>query len=236
MAVDQPILKPEQGRAGYTQGAHVVPGQYYMMGGLYTGGTCIDWVMAMIMPDQPHDYAAFTQLAERAQPGCGGVYFMPHLRVASSPNYDPNGRGVFIGLSTDTTRADMARATIEGLVYELHLSLASLLEITGLHVTRHVMIGGATRNALWMTIKATVENRPLHIVEREESTAHGTALLAGLGAGVYRDLADVRSRVQKCERVVVPDEALAALYKPRFEQVYRQIYGAVKGLHHTSPK
>lgn len=236
VAVDQPILKPEQGRAGYTQGAHVVPGQYYMMGGLYTGGTCIDWVMAMIMPDQPHDYAAFTQLAERAQPGCGGVYFMPHLRVASSPNYDPNGRGVFIGLSTDTTRADMARATIEGLVYELHLSLASLLEITGLHVTRHVMIGGATRNALWMTIKATVENRPLHIVEREESTAHGTALLAGLGAGVYRDLADVRSRVQKCEHVVVPDEALAALYKPRFEQVYRQIYGAVKGLHHTSPK
>ena len=231
VAVDQPILTPAQGRAGYTQGAHVIPGQYYMMGGLYTGGTCVDWAMSMIMPNQTSDYAAFTQLAEQAQPGCGGVYFMPHLRLASSPNYDPNGRGVFIGLSTDTTRADMARATIEGLVYELHLSLTALLETTGLHVQRHVMIGGATRNALWMAIKAAVENRPLYIVEREESTAHGTALLAGLGAGVYRDLADLRSRVQKRERVVQPDEGLSAFYGLRFERVYRQIYAAARGLH-----
>ena len=236
VAVDQPILTPAQGRAGYTQGAHVVPGQYYMMGGLYTGGTCVDWVMAMIMPDRPGDYTGFAQLAEQAQPGCGGAYFMPHLRLASSPNYDPNGRGVFIGLSTDTSRADMARATIEGLVYEFHLSLAALLESTGLQVQRHVMIGGATRNALWMAIKAAVENRPLHIVEREESTAHGTALLAGLGAGVYRDFTDMRNRVQKRERVVQPDEVLSAFYGPRFEQVYRRIYGMVKGLHHASPR
>jgi len=233
VAMDQPLLKAEHGRVGYTQGAHVLPGQYYSMAGLYTGGTCVDWAMSIIMPDQPRAYDAFAQLAEYARPGCGGAFFLPHLRVAASPNYDPNARGLFMGLSTDTTRADLARAVIEGLVYELHLSLSALLKITGLQVNRHVMIGSATRNALWMAVKAAVENHPLVIVERDESTAHGTALLAGLGAGLYRDLADVRRRVPQRERIVQPEAALAAFYGPRFDQVYRKIYHAVKDLNHT---
>ncbi len=83
----QPITDPLMGRQGYTQGAHVVAGHYYVLGGLYTSGANVEWLREIL--GQGADHAALIAEAEQVPPGSGGVFFLPHLRLANPPFDDP---------------------------------------------------------------------------------------------------------------------------------------------------
>ena len=161
------------------------------------------------------------------------MFFVPHLRLANPPENDPKARGTFIGLSTDTTRGALARAVLEGLAYESFHSASAMAEMVDRPIESVVVVGGGTRNDLLMRIKAAVYDRTLEIVETEEATTLGAALLAGLGVGLYRDAADARAHLQIGRRAVPPDPALAAQYAERYQAVYVHIYSALRDLHHT---
>jgi xylulokinase len=211
----------------------VIPGCYYIMGGLYTSGVCVDWLRNMLLPDGDPSYHEYLALASAAPAGSGGVFFVPHLRVASPPQNDPKARGTFIGLSTDTTRGALARAVLEGLAYESFYSASAMAGMVDRPIESAVVVGGGTRNDLLMRIKAAVYDRTLEIVETEEATTLGAALLAGLGVGLYRDVADAGAHLQIGRRAVAPDPALVSLYAERYQAVYVHIYTALRDLHHT---
>ena len=84
-----PLTDPRAGRQGYTQGAHVAGGGYYVFGGQYTSGACIDWVRRLLGDGEnalPYDEAIAA--ARRVPPGSNGVLFLPHLRMANPPYVD----------------------------------------------------------------------------------------------------------------------------------------------------
>lgn len=227
----QPLTDPEVGAQGYSQGAHVAGG-YYIFGGQYTSGACIDWFRNALGGGVSYDQ--LVQEAAAVPPGSLGVTFLPHLRLANAPYVDPKSRGAFIGLSTDATRGVLFRAVLEGLALEARHSLEPLLRHVGLSTLHTIYaIGGVTRNRLQMQIRASLLNHPIRVVSIDEATALGAAMLGGIGARVYPSLADAISSIRLTDTIVTPDPALAASYDELFKQVYCHYYPAVRPLSHT---
>jgi xylulokinase len=227
-----PITDPAMGRQGYTQGAHVVAGQYYTFGGVYTSGASVEWFKELA--GDGLDYAALIAEAEQIPPGSLGVCFLPHLRQADTPFDDPKGRGAFIGLSTDAKRGTLFRAVLEGIAYQTRHSVEPLLTYAGVEKLRRVYaIGGSTRNTLLMRIKAAVLNQPITVATVAEATSLGAAILGGLGAGVYSDVAAALQQLRQNHSLVEPNATEAALYDAYFRQVFQHFYLTLRPLHHT---
>jgi xylulokinase len=229
----QPLMDPEMGRQGYTQGAHVVAGHYYVFGGQYTSGASVEWWREIL--GATVDYGQLTLEAEAAPPGSLGVCFLPHLRLASPPYDDPKGRGAFVGLNGDAKRGVLFRAILEGLAYESRHGLETLLTYPGVAALERIYaIGGNTRNALLMQIKASVYNQPITVVEATEATCLGAAVLGGLGAGVYADVPAMLAQLHQGRQTLIePVAGQVELYEAYFRQVYQQLYLALRPLHHA---
>jgi xylulokinase len=129
VSLDQPLTDASLGRRGYTQGAHVIAGLYYVFGALYTSGGSVEWFRSTLADNR--SYAELIAEAEAVPPGSKGICFLPHLQLASPPYDDPLARGAFIGLGTEIDRAAMFRAVLEGISYDSRLMLESLLAYEG---------------------------------------------------------------------------------------------------------
>jgi xylulokinase len=207
--------------------------RYLCVGGLATAGAAIDWARNIFFREIARDdaYRRFEELAAQSAPGSGGVYFMPSLRAASPPHNDAYSRGVFIGLSSDTSLADLARSVFEGLAYASYDALRALRSVFGVEITQIRAVGGPARNHLLMEIKAALANLPFSVVEIEEAACRGAAILAGLGVGVYGSVQEIHKHVEFREADVHAPAGWAQIYHEGYETVYRHIYPAVRGMH-----
>jgi xylulokinase len=227
---ERPLTDPVMGRQNYTQGCHVAGG-YYTFGGQYTLGASIDWFRHAVGNDAPYDILIAE--AEAAPPGSLGVHFLPHLRLANPPHDDPRARGAFVGLTTDADRGVLFRALLEGLAYESQNTLEPLLHHTGLPGIRSALAtGGASRNQLYMQLRATLLQAPMDIVSVDEATALGAALLGGVGAGLFTGPAAAAAAVRYQCVTVEPDQTLAPFYRRRFEEIFQPLYATLRTLNH----
>ncbi len=227
----RPATDPELGRQGFSQGAHVVPNRYYIFGGQYTLGASIEWFQETIGTDR--SYQALIDEAEQIPIGSHGVCFLPHLRLANPPYVDPASRGAFLGLATGINRPTLYRALIEGLGFESRGVLDALLafpEAADLKDARS--IGGVTRNRLLMQLRTTIRNHATTVLNINETTALGAAVLGGLGAGVYADVPSAIDALRYERTVIEPVAAEVASYNTIYESIYRQIYPTLAKLSH----
>jgi xylulokinase len=231
----EPLTDPKAGRQGYTQGAHVVGGGYYVFGGLYTSGASLAWLRDLLgREDDPVAYEELIAGAEAVPAGSLGVMFLPHLRLANPPYDDPRSRGALIGLTTDCGRDVVTRAVIEGLAFESRNTFQPLLAYPQVAAPASVVaIGGGTRNRLLMHVKASVTDLVHHIVEAEEATALGAALLGGLGAGIYSGVNEAVTAMRYGQHDVDPNPVDVPTYETLFQEVYRRFYPAVAPLSQT---
>ncbi|MBL8155395.1 MAG: carbohydrate kinase [Anaerolineae bacterium] len=231
VSLGHPLSDPKLGREGYTQGAHVVPDLYYVFGALYTSSACVEWFKHTLAENA--DYATLIAEAEAIPAGSQGVCFLPHLQFATPPYDDPLARGAFIGLGTDVGRGALFRAVLEGTAFDARLLLEALLTYPGVPEVQAIYtLGGATRNALWMQIKASVLNRPLSITQISDATCLGAAMLGGIGAGIYPDVGAALAALRRDVRVLEPEAAQAEHYEAIYQQVFRGLYPALRMLHH----
>ena len=232
VAFEEPLFDPELGRQGYAQGAHVVQGINYCFGGIYTSGASVDWARRAVGSDS--DLSHLLDEAEAAPAGSLGVGFIPHLRLADPPYSDSRARAAFVGLTTDVERGTLFRAVLEGLAYEARLSVEPLIGFYGLDGMPEISVtGGGSKNDLFLRIKASVYNQPLRIVDLQEASALGAAMLAGIGAGVYRDAADALQHVQSRPSTVEPNAEDVSFYERYYSRVYKRMYEALRPLNHA---
>nr|MBA3449947.1 carbohydrate kinase [Chloroflexia bacterium] len=228
----QPLTDPQAGRQGYAQGAHVVGGGYYVFGGQYTSGASIEWWRDLLgAKGDPLAYDTLVAGAERVPAGSLGVVFLPHLRLANAPYDDPRSRGALIGLTTDAGRDAVTRAIFEGIAMESRNAFEPLVRYPQVTPPESVVaIGGSARNAVLMRIKASVTNLRHRILDAEEATALGAAMLGGLGAGVYADVDDAIAQMRYGHWTVEPDPHDVPVYESIFTSVYQRFYPAVAPL------
>ena len=168
--------------------------------------------------------------ADQVSPGCGGLVFLPYMLGERSPIWDSYARGVFFGLSLHTTRKEMNRAILEGCGYGLR-QLAEIAEpLIGHKITRFSSIGGGAKSQTWAQIKADITGKEIDILDMRDMAPVGAALLGGVGAGVFKDVFEASSKVdKKIFKVVKPSHNFDEVYDRRFE-VYKSLYPALKDI------
>jgi xylulokinase len=212
---------------------HAVPGKWHLMGVLLSAGGSFRWHRDALCGHEKEIatqtgrdiYEMLTEQAARAPAGCEGLLFLPYLTGERTPYPDPNARGAFIGLTVRHTKAHLTRAVMEGVGYGLRDSL-ELLRALGITATQVRASGGGARSALWRQILAEVFDAEIVTVNVGEGAAFGAALLAGVGAGVYRDVASACETVVKVKDVTKPSTAKSVY--ARFYPRYRALYPALK--------
>lgn len=240
LVVERPTLSRQAFDAGLASGCHTVEGLYYVLGGLQTAGGAIEWVREAIgQPEQEAArqagegaegvYRRLMETASRAPCGSGGLLFLPHLRGCVNPP-DALSKGAWVGLRPFHGRAEMLRSVVEGLAYEFAEAVERLAGLSDSAVRRVAAIGGGTRNELWLQLKADVSGLPLEVAAAQEATTLGAAVLAGVGAGVYRDAVEGAVRVHRVARTVEPRAEFTERYRP-LREAYRALYPALAALH-----
>jgi xylulokinase len=233
MVLDSPMLDPRAAQFGFAQGCHVLRDYFVCFGGLPTMGAAIDWVRNILFSEMPRE-AAYERLEEqalRSKPGSGGVYFVPSLRAASPPHSDAVSRGVFIGLKSESSLGDIARAVLEGLAYASYDCLEAFQTLFDVQIKQVRTVGGPARNRLLMQIKSALANLPFSVLEVEEAACRGASVLAGLGIGRYKSIQDVARTIEFRETLVDPPPGWSETYRERYHLVYRHIYPRVRDLH-----
>ncbi len=234
--VTEPHWSSEIRQLGLTVEAHSVPGMYCMWAG-GTAASMLEWYKDQFGAEaqrradaaQGNVWLNLMDEARCAGPGANGTFFLPHFNGTSCPNLDPRSLGAFLGLNDSTKREDMIRAIVEGVNYASLDMLKALESGTGQRAEQITTVGGGTRNEFWMQNKADVFGRPVVTLDIDEATALGAAMLAGVGSGAYRSLAEAAQRVHKPGRLYEPSPNLVSLYRELFE-MYRDIYPALKQL------
>ena len=199
-------------------------GHYHLMGCMLSAASCNKWWMDEIIgtKDYAEEQKAITKLGENH------VYFLPYLMGERSPHNDPLARGTFIGLTMDSTRADMTQAVLEGVAFALRDSF-EVAKSLGIKIERTKICGGGAKSPLWKKMIANILNLKVDVIESEEGPAMGGAMLAAVANGEFASVEEAAAKIVKIVDTVEPEPELVAKYEERYQQ-FKQIYPTVKAL------
>jgi glycerol kinase len=122
-----------------------------------------------------------------------GAYFVPALSGLGAPYWDPHARGTLVGITRGTTRAHIARATLESIAFQSAELIEAMAADSGIALKELRVDGGATANNLLMQVQADFLGVPVVRPKVTETTALGAAYLAGLACGFWKDEAEIAS-------------------------------------------
>ena len=199
-------------------------GCYHLMGCMLSAASCNKWWMEDIVGTS--DYAGNQAPISDDKLGNNHVYFLPYLMGERSPINDTNARGTFVGMTMDTSRADMTQAMLEGVAFAIRDSF-EVAKSLGITIERSKICGGGAKSPLWKKIMANVLNVKLDILESEQGPGMGGAMLAAVACGEYASVEECCDKLVKVVETVEPDPAIAARYEERYQK-YRLIYPALK--------
>lgn len=202
-------------------------GGYHLMGCMLSAASCNNWWMKDILHSD--DFVNEQKpLGEEGRLGENHVYFLPYLMGERSPHNDPSARASFIGMSMDTSRADMLQAVFEGVAYGLRDSL-EVARSLGAAPERTTICGGGAKSPLWRKIVANVMNMKVDTVEIEEGPAYGGAILAAVADKKFESVEAAAKTIIKKKDTTEPDPVLVEKYAAGYEK-FKKFYPALKGL------
>ena len=163
---------------------------YALEGSVFIAGAAIQWLrdgLGLIAR------ASDIEAVAGSVPDTGGVYFVPALSGLGAPYWDPRARGTIVGLTRGTTRAHLARATLEAIAFQSAELIEAMAADSGIALTELRVDGGATACNLLMQLQANLLGVPVVRPRVTETTALGAAYLAGLAVGFWKDEAEIAS-------------------------------------------
>ncbi len=200
-------------------------GKYHFMGVMLSAAASSKWWVEEILAtkDYKTEEGAVTKLGEN------NVFFLPYLMGERTPHNNPNARGTFIGMTMDTTRADMTQAMLEGVAFALRDSF-EIVKSLGVNIERIRINGGGAKSPLWCKIIADVLNVKVDKINSSEGPAFGAAILAAVGCGKYASVEEAANTLVKVVKTTEQDPKEVELYDKKYE-IFRQIYPSLKEMY-----
>jgi glycerol kinase len=180
---------------------------YALEGAIFVTGAAVQWLrdgLGIIGAAEEVEALAATV------PDSGGVVFVPALTGLGAPDWDPSARGAILGITRGTTRAHLARATLEAIAFEVRDVVETFpdeLRLPGLRVD-----GGAAANHLLLQLQADTLGLPVERPALLETTGLGAAFLVGLGTGVWSST-DELAETWQAEVTFIPGARDDAAYR-----------------------
>ena len=201
-------------------------GGYHLMGCMLSAASCNKWLVEDIFGTS--DYAAEQAPITVDKLGENHTFFLPYLMGERSPINDTNARGTFIGMTMDTTRADMVQAVLEGVAFAIRDSV-EVARSLGIEIKTSKICGGGAKSPLWKRILANVLNVKLESPVSEQGPGMGGAMLAMVACGAYPNVQAVCDAFVRTASTVEPEPRLVEKYEKRYRQ-FQKIYPACKEL------
>ena len=227
VAMSSPVLSESLRRGNISVYRHVVPGLYLSMTLNHSGGLLLRWFRDTLGKDKLLEAEqaggdAYDLMLAGAKPGPTGLMVLPHFSGSGTPTLDTTSRGAFLGMTFATTQADMAKAILEGLTFELRVNL-DLLKGSGIEIEELHAVGGGARSDIWLQLKADICQMSLRIPRVTEAACLGAAVLASVGAGSYDSVISAVKEAVGMDRMITPCSRHVEAYRRRYK-LYLELY------------
>ena len=212
--------------------AHAVPGMYSPNGTMQYAGGSYKWMKEVICHEEIRmaeeqgcsPYDIINERIASCSPGAEGLLFLPYLMGERAPRWNPDAKGVFFGLTASSSREQILRSVLEGIVMNLGICLDILRQQTP--VDELLLIGGAARSSQWQKAIADIFRVPVLVPQYlEEANSMGAAVIAGVGSGLFEDFSAI-DRFIKIQQRMEPNETDMKVYealRPKFDAVYEAL-------------
>ena len=218
---------------GYAIVPYVIPGNYVTYAFTFSGGALVSWFINNFAKEEKRrakelGCSVYELLEEGMKDGPTGILVLPHFAGAGTPYMDGGSKGAVVGLTLDHSASDLYRAMMEGVTYEMMVNMEHLAEV-GIRPQKLRAAGGGAASAVWMQMKADMLNLPIVSLGNAEAGAAGCAMLAGVAAGVYKDLSEAAWTMLKEKDTYLPRQEMHEAYQEYYEK-YRRLYEASRPL------
>jgi xylulokinase len=235
VAMVTPVLSAPLRDGNVSVYRHVVPGLYLAMTLNHSGGLLLRWFRDTLGQLEAQQAAvtgddAYDIILAGAPAGPTELIVLPHFAGSGTPWLDTASKGAILGLTFSVTRSTIAKAILEGLTFELRTNL-DVLKAGGVVIRELHAVGGGARSPLWLRLKADICATALRVPQVTDAACLGAALLAGVGAGVYRNLRQAVEHTVHLPTRIDPEADAVVAYEQRF-QLYQQVYPALRELSH----
>ncbi len=190
-------------------------------------GGVFDWGMNILLAEfDVRDSRRFHSIAAESPPGARGLICLPYFQGEKGTVHDPQARGLFLGLNPQHSRADLARAILEGIAFSLR-DVIERFESEGFPVKEIRVAGGGAQHSLFNQIKSDVLQRPIAAMEVGQTGCLGAAAGAAAAIGYYPDLKSAAEAMSRVGEKTFPDANQAELYDELYRS-YQMLYQANK--------
>lgn len=225
----------EQLTAGFNSYAYVIPHTYVTLGTLNFAGGALEWIVSLLYGQgkqetaAPEIYAQALREAAEVPPGSYGAIILPSFLGSGTPYKQISARGAMLGLTPSSNRSALVRALMEGLAYwlrdniEMFRTLGTVDQVGAQFTAPRppiTVIGGAIQATSLLQIKAAITGCPIHVPQIAEAAATGAALLAGIGANIFRSGEEAAASVHLTVQTYEPDPEAVEIYNTIYEQTY----------------
>lgn len=209
----------------------VIKGIWNGMACIKGGGLTHRWFIENFGKDLKNDaYAMCDHAAGNITPGSNGLFFIPHLQGRECP-CNPDMHGAWVGISWEHKREHFYRSLLESIAYEYYKYIEIGRELLGIADKAPVRsCGGGSKSKLWCKIKADVLNRKIKILEQNDSTTMGTAIIGSVGAGLYSSIEDANKKFVCIRQEIEPEAKNVEKYKEIIKS-YKKISSAIEKLY-----
>lgn len=230
------VLDPILLRSNLPVAPHTAPGMTMVLGYSSTGGALLRWYRDTFgryeqAEAQRTGRDVYDVILEQASPGLSPVLILPHFVGSGTPWLDSASKGAILGLDLSTSRADIIRAIVDSVSYEIKLSLDAM-ETAGIAVRELRAFGGGARSPLWLQAKADIYGKPVLAMDVAEAPCLGVAILAGVATGAFASIEHGLAQMVRIKRVFEPDAATHRLAQER-AQLFAQVYPTLAALNHN---
>jgi xylulokinase len=210
----------------------VFPGSFVLAAGTATAGTLTRWIADILALDSSLGdeklFGDLVALAQQSPVGARGVLVLPHLRGERTPVQDPHSRGIIFGLSLEHSRADVARAAIEGIAHSIAHAF-STYDLAGVPTQEITAIGGGTKNPILVESVSSLIGKSQQIAA-SSGASYGDAVLAALATGAIPNRGAIKDWVSVV-RNVEPDPVAAKRLRSDYAD-YVELYATASSLAH----
>ncbi len=211
---------------------HGVPHSWYVMGVILMAGGAFRWYKDTFCRGEIERaeakgvdvYDLLTQEAETVRPGSDGLFFLPYLNGERTPHRSASARGAFIGATIRHEKRHFSRSVLEGITFAMRDSL-EIIKRLGIPLHQIRLTGGGAKSRFWRQLQADVYGREVALVNSMEGPAFGAALMAGVGAGMYADLAEVTEELVAVTETLEPTDR-SLVYDEQY-QIFSSLYPAL---------
>ncbi len=176
---------------------------YALEGAIFSAGASIQWLEEVGIVKNVQELSALAQTIKENE----GVYLVPAFAGLGAPQWDPTARGTILGLTRGSTKAHLARAALESMAFQSQEVIQLMSEDCKIPIKELRVDGGASQDPLLMQFQADISQVQIIQPQIHETTALGAALLAGFGAGLFKNLKDIQ-KIWKLKNSFFPQKKL----------------------------